>query len=280
MPKQIQKASGEIQEFSSDKLGAFLKRIEVPEEFIADIVGHVEAEIADFTPVKELRHKVIEHLRTLPRGQVLAARYNLKSAVRKLGPAGHMFEEFIARLLGADNFTDVITSTMVRGECVAHEIDVVATKDNQHHMIECKFHNQDGTKSDVTVALYTYARFLDVQHTNSINNGFSHVWLVTNTKLSGDALVYAQCKGMKTLTMELPYGEAIIDRVVKTGIFPISSLTTLSNHVPEMLTANYIIAQDVLKFEAAKISEEVNIPIEMIQQAQTEARTLIQQTAA
>lgn len=279
MTKQIQKASGDIQEFSSDKLSKFLTRIKVPQDAIDNVVRVIETEIHDYTRVNELRQAVTDHLLKLPKGELYAARYNIKTAVRKLGPAGHFYESYVGELFKSDGFENVHTSVVVQGECVTHELDVVATKDGEQHMVECKFHNQDGTKSDVTIALYIYARFLDVQKSPSVPNGFQHAWLSTNTKLTQDAIHYCMCKGMKVLTMEYPYGSSILDKVVEKNVFPISTLNIDGGYLPEFYTANYVMLTDILSGSADEINMNTSVPKDVIEAAQNQAHGILAATA-
>ena len=80
----------------------------------------------------------------------------------QLGPSGHPFEEYIGDILTAKGY-DTKVSQILRGACITHEVDVIARTDSRHIMIECKFHNAPGTKSDVQTALYTHARFMDIR---------------------------------------------------------------------------------------------------------------------
>lgn len=275
MTKQIQKASGAIQDFSAEKLGKFLNRIKVPQDAIDNITKIIEAEIADYTRIYELRQVVTNHLLELPKGELHAARYNIKGAVRKLGPAGHLYESYIGEVFKSDGYSDIHTSVMVQGECVTHEIDVVATQNGENHMIECKFHNQDGTKSDVTIALYVYARFLDVQQSASVPHGFKHAWLSTNTKLTQDAIHYCMCKGMKVLTMEYPFGASILDKVVEKNVFPVSTLNIDKGYLPELYAANYLMMTDILATSAEEISMNTGVPRDTLEAAQNQAQKII-----
>ena len=74
---------------------------------------------------------------------------------------------------------------------------------SKKYMIEAKFHNALGTRSDVHVSLYTKARFDDV----SEKYNFDQAWLVTNTKVTKDALDYALCVDMKVISWNYPEKE-------------------------------------------------------------------------
>ena len=73
---------------------------------------------------------------------------------------GFPFEKFVARLFNVWGY-DTITDQTVMGSCVDHEVDVVAWKGNDLAMVEAKFHNEFGLKSDSKVVLYVKARYDD-----------------------------------------------------------------------------------------------------------------------
>ncbi len=268
MSRNVRKASGDIQEFSAEKVADLLTRIEVPADFISKILEQLEAELSEETSTAELRQLITDHLAQLPQPELFIARYNIKPALRKFGPAGHTFERYTAKLLEADGFTNIQTPVLIEGECISHEIDVIATKDGENHMVECKFHNEDGIKSDVSVALYVYARFEDVRHSSSMPGGFQHVWLATNTKVTSEAEKYAACKGMHLLSMEKPYGSSILDRVVRQDLFPVSSLRILEPHLDALVENDIILLAQLWESDSMQLAEKTGIPLQTLQEAQ------------
>ncbi len=272
-PILVQKASGDIEEFSPAKLTKFLERIKVPQNEIAKVVSDVETKLTQKTSTREIAETVTATLRQLPEGEVLSARYNLKPDMRKLGPAGHIFEQYIGHLFEADGY-DVEVSVFVKGKCVTHEIDVVAEKDKHLEMVEAKFHNHEGIKSDVTITMYTYARFLDLRNSPHKSQGFTEVWLATNTKPTLDAIDYAKCVGMKLLTMELPYGDSIMDKVIGNGLFPISSVESLDPYLMQLFMSNIVMLRDILEVDDEK-GRAMGIPSEVLLNAKMQAKSII-----
>ncbi|MCH5685183.1 restriction endonuclease [Niabella sp. W65] len=84
-----------------------------------------------------------------------------------LGPTGFPFEKLTAAILESMGYS-TRTGVIVPGHCVKHEIDVIATKEEHHIMVECKFHNRQGFVSDVKIPLYIQSRFLDVEKNGGI----------------------------------------------------------------------------------------------------------------
>ena len=80
----------------------------------------------------------------------------------ELGPSGFPFEKFVAAIIKEEGYQTEV-GVIVQGACVTHEVDVVATTDHQHIMVECKYHNQQGRVNDVKIPLYIQSRFLDIE---------------------------------------------------------------------------------------------------------------------
>ena len=126
-----------------------------------------------------------------------------------------------------------------------HEIDVIAEKGNQHFMIECKFHNLPGTNCDVKIPLYIQARFKDVEqqwkripgHGTKTHQG----WVVTNTKFTGDAIQYGLCAGLHLLGWDFPNGKSLREQIDASGLYPLTSLTTLTLHEKQFLLDKKIV---------------------------------------
>lgn len=151
--------------------------------------------------------------------------YGLKRAVMDLGPSGFAFEILISDILKLEKFkteVDVIT----QGKCVTHEVDVIAEKDNEKYFIECKYHNTPGYKTDIQVALYTYARFLDINDVQTKNNPSekNYSWLVTNTKVTSEVFDYCACVGLRVTTWTNPKDQGLQDMIVNSGLHPVTLL--------------------------------------------------------
>ena len=91
-----------------------------------------------------------------------AARYNLRTAIEMLGPAGFFFEKYVSRLFISDGY-QTKTNIILQGKCISHEIDVLINKDNIISMVECKFHERRESNSDVKVPMYILSRFNDLK---------------------------------------------------------------------------------------------------------------------
>jgi len=158
-----------------------------------------------------------------------AARFGLKNALIKLGPDGYPFETFMGSLLKGRGYSTHLRQ-MLRGKCIQHEIDVVASRgEYEGHkrtkfIVECKFHNSPHFECHIQSALYSWARFLDV---HAGNPEIDSVWLATNTKFSRDVVAYSDCVGLKLLGWSFPVEESIQVRIEENKLYPITVIGNL-----------------------------------------------------
>ncbi len=225
----IRKSSGEKQRFNLHKFRRSLLKAGAQEKDINTIVHRIKKEKPKST--KRIHEIATEMLQKL--NPPVADRYNLKRALMELGPHGYPFEKFVAHLFSLQGYKTE-TNRIVPGACVDHEVDVIAQKNNHHYVIECKFHNRIGMKSDVKVTLYVQARFEDIRDAwEKKEHGrqeFHQAWVVTNTQFTSEAIKYGVCKNMQLLGWGYPAKDSLGELIQKYDLFPITTLTSLTKH--------------------------------------------------
>jgi Holliday junction resolvase len=250
-PILVQKRSGEYEPFSEEKVRSSLERAGADEELIDKIVEYVKTKLYDGISTKEIYAHVFARLREL-RSPVVS-KYDLKGAILELGPSGFPFERFVAGILEAHGY-EVAVGRIVQGKCVDHEIDVIARKDDKHFMVEAKFHNMPGLKSDIRDALYTYARFLDVQEAWAEIAGhrrhFHQAWLVTNTKVTSKVKEYATCVDLRVISWDYPPEGSLRSLIEESGLIPVTCLTSLrDDEKRSLVNAGMLFSRDLLEQE-------------------------------
>jgi len=224
----VTKASGEKEPFSEEKVITSIKRAGISDDIRDKVLSHVKSKIYDNIPTSEIYKHITEFLESSHPWS--RSRYSLKQAIMDLGPTGYPFENFVAEILKSERYETQIRQ-ILNGRCISHEIDVLATKNGAKAMIECKFHNSPGIKSDVHVSMYTKSRFDDIKDKHNL----SEVWLATNTKVTSDGLIYAQCNNMKILSWSYPEGESLRDLIEKSQLHPITSLESINQSQKQKL---------------------------------------------
>ncbi|MBN2480301.1 MAG: restriction endonuclease [Bacteroidales bacterium] len=225
----VKKASGEEEPFAVDKLKNSLRNAGADNKIIEKIVADIEEWIYAGATTRKIYSRAFA---ILHRERTIAAiRYKLKQAIMELGPTGYPFEHFIGRLFEKQGF-NVEVGVTVAGNCVTHEMDVIATSGNIQYLIECKYSIDQGKQVSVQVPLYVRSRIDDIirkrKETNEYN-GFSFSgWVVTNTRFSADSIQYGNCSGLHLLAWDHPSGNGIKDIIAKEKIYPITILNNIT----------------------------------------------------
>lgn len=209
-----------MEPFMEEKVVESLLRAGASPQLADKIIVKIRPHLYPNIPTFQIYSSVMKVLKREQRD--VANRYNLKEAIMELGPSGYPFEKFIAGVWEKNGF-QVETNKIIMGKCVSHEIDIIAKRDKKTYMIECKFHNQHGGKTEIKTALYTYARFLDVK-----DMGFDAPWLITNTRVTQEVRAYSACIGMEVTSWDFPDTKSLREIVDKSGLHPVTSLTSLS----------------------------------------------------
>lgn len=246
---KVTKFSGELVHFEKNKLEKSLQKSGANQLMVDKILSEIEKTLYEGIPTKKIYKLAFQLLKKLSNAH--AARYNLRTAVQNLGPAGFYFEKFIAKLFEKDGF-QTQTNLILDGKCISHEVDVLLKKENTVSMIECKFHGSQDAKTDVKVPLYILSRFNDLKNKDfPIFNSFFSIdncWIVTNNRFTKDAIQFGQCSGLQLLSWDFPKDNGIRNRIDATQLYPVTCLTTLSlAEKDKLLMQEIITVQDLIQ---------------------------------
>ncbi len=281
----VTKASGEQEEFSRDKLKQTCLRAGAPEWLADKVVKDVEKKMFEGISTKQILKIALGILdREMPH---VAAKYDLKGAIMRLGPAGYDFENLIGELLQEYGYLTRVHN-IVKGYCIEHEVDVITEKvvdgTRETGMVECKYHNASGIFSGVKDVLYSYARFEDLQQGAKFSKiNFTQCWLVSNTKFSSDVIKYASCKNIVLIGWKHPEG----DRTNGNGIpslkrmldekklYPITALRSIDRNSQEKLaSAGLMFCRDLVRTKIEKLEAETGISRRKLKELIAEAENL------
>ncbi|MBJ7881405.1 restriction endonuclease [Gelidibacter salicanalis] len=270
----IKKSNGETELFSFEKLRRSLQSAGANKDMVETIVHKIQGQIYDGMSSNAIYRKAFSLLKG--KNKISASRYSLKRAILELGPTGYPFERLIGALLKEKGY-DTKVSVTLHGECVTHEIDVLAEKDGNVYAIECKFHADARATSNVRVPLYINSRFLDIQKQWNTNpNNKSHLkqgWLVTNTRFTEDAVNYGKCVGLTLLSWDYPKNNGLKANIDSLALYPVTTLTTLNKREKHQLIETDIILVKEL-FNAADKLKTIGLSDTKIQRVLDEVKQL------
>lgn len=252
MPFKITKADGTTEYFKIEKLRRSLRRAGASPDEINEIIAEVDKTLYDGIQTQEIYRHAFSLLRNSK--PPAAARYSLRRALFNLGPTGFPFEKFLARLF-EENGYETKTGITISGRCAPHEIDLAAYSSDHSFVAEAKFHARPGIKSDLQVAMYSYARLLDLKDAKICADdvcGIREFWLITNTKFTTTAQHYGNCVGLNMLSWDYPKNNNLHDRIQKAKIYPVTVLQSLTSAQKEtLISRGVIICRDIIEHPQA-----------------------------
>ena len=245
----ITKSDGTKQLFEEEKLINSLKHAGASEQAIDEIIEQVEAGMKEGMHTSQIYGYAFSLLRK--HSVHTATRYSVRRALAELGPDGFPFEKFVARIFHTWGY-ETLTDQHVMGACIEHEVDVVAWKGDALAMVEAKFHNEFGLKSDVKVALYVKARFDDIAGNKFDFGGTERIlterWLFTNTKFTDQAVKYAACNNLGMVGWNYPTSGNLHTIIEQYKLHPITCVTSLTHQQKmDLVGRNVIVCADIVK---------------------------------
>lgn len=260
----ITKADGARELFEQSKLEESLRNAGGSEQIIDEVINLISKEMYDGMPTHEIYSHAFKLLRQ--HSMPTAVKYSLRRALSDLGPDGFPFEKYVSKIFQAWGY-ETITDETVMGACVSHEIDVVAWNKENLAMIEAKFHNELGMKSDIKVALYIKARFDDLKGNTfdygGIKRTLSEGWLITNTKFTDQAIKYGECNGLKMVGWNYPSKGNLQNIIEELRLHPFTCLVSLSNSYKKgLLSKGVVLCMDI--YNDQNILKEVGVKDEEI----------------
>lgn len=233
---KVKKQSGELVDFDPKSLHRSLSRSGATKPEIEEVFSAVNNFLYSGISTRELYQKAFDELKKFRSSY--AARYSLKRALQELGPEGHLFEEWIAKIFIEQGY-QALTGITVQGAAVTHEIDVVAQKGEELIFCECKFRNDLDAKISVTTPMYILSRIKDV-----MNNEYEFFgremkptkgFLVTNAYLTTDSIDFANHYGIGLISWNYPEGKNIKEIVDHSALYPLTCLTNLTEEQEKQL---------------------------------------------
>ena len=272
----IQKASGESVYFDSNKLIQSLVRSGANEEMAQKILQAVGVELYDGMLTSKIYSKAYDILRR--QELKTAANYRLKHAVHQLGPSGYPFEHFVGELFKARGF-NVEVGKLIKGYSVTHELDVVAKNKHKQIYVECKFHNYQGTKSNVKVPMYIKSRFDDLKRQwamdSEMKDKVTEGWIITNTRFTTDAEKFGRDYGLNLLAWDYPNKSSLKDWIEIENLHPITCLSSITQKEKKAILNKGIVMCNSL-YEKMLNNEELPIKPRSIRACKRELKDFIE----
>ena len=204
------------------------------------IADKVEARIYDGIETKKILQMTFKLLRK--HKPAVKHQIDLRKALALLRSAPD-FERFIQLLLSEHGY-EVTPNQIVRGRCVEHEVDAIATKNGKTCLVEVKHHFHYHTRTNLDVSRISRAVFEDVTegYELGLNNlKVDYAMIICNTKMTEHAKRYAECRGIRHIGWSSPKHHDLQTMIQEKKAHPITLLKGLNAANRQKLTSNGIV---------------------------------------
>ncbi len=273
---KIVKATGETEEFSKGKFCRSLERAGAPKNVVGEVCCLVTVKLEPGMTTNDIFRQASRYL--AQKNISAAVRYNTKRGIANLGPAGFVFEQFVEIIFRELGYKTA-RNRFVRGACVSHEVDVLAWKNEEHVIVEAKYHNQQNTKTHIDQIMYADARLMDIEraHEKGGERGVRHtIWVFTNTKFTSKAIRYAKCRGMRLTGWSYPSRESLEILVNRFLLHPVTVLPSVDGQtLTNLAAANVMLARDIAPYTPEKFAHDFRIDRARAEKIILEASALV-----
>jgi signal recognition particle subunit SEC65 len=237
------KFDGRKETFNKNKIIRTCLRAGVNKETAKKIADYVESIAYNGISTREIYRAILQQLDKYEK--TISSVYRLREALSILPP--RLFEIFIRRIFEKLGY-NCKSSVIIQGAAVDHEVDVVAKRQGELILIECKHHVNPHRFCGLSVVLQVQARLEDildgfVQGKNKYN--FNKAVIVTNTKFSDHAIRYAAAKNIELIGWRTPKDHGLEVMIKENKIYPVTILRTKKFIIKKLTEMNIATIEDV-----------------------------------
>jgi len=259
---QVIKATGELEPFSWQKVYQSIRKAGGSENIAEQVADQLQKE----THNKVSSTKISQRVKGILAKKDLktSMKFDLPRAIRRLGPTGFPFEEYIRSIYRKMGFKTK-RGKWLKGKCVEHEVDFLAWNDKYFYIGECKYHNKKGIKGDLPQALHYFARFYDLEKGHfcqrKAHNRQIKTILVTNTEFTSKAIKYFKCMGRSLWSWDYPPHRGLKDIIDEEKVYPVTILPSFTGKklMRAFMKEKLLLAEDVFDINKKKLVKKYNI---------------------
>ena len=271
----VKKSTGEREPLMIDKIIVALRKAGANNKIAEKIATYIEHRIKKNVTTKTIYKMTLDKLRA--EHPAIAARYSLRNAIFKLGPAGFEFEKYIMLLFRAHGYKAHLPE-ILQGKCITHEVDVLAKKDGKAIMMECKLRHATNIYINIKDTMSTWARFKDLEDGARLKRcpKVDECWLVTNSRFSHDSERFGDCKKMTLLAWDHPSEKPLPAWIDKKKLYPVTVLHSFCRaHLKAFGKAEILLLQDIVEYSIDELKEKTGLPKKQLEPIIKEAKTVL-----
>ncbi len=245
MVVMVKKADGSKQPFDKAKIVRTCLKSGVNKGLAEKIAKEIETKAYNGIVTEKILEMIFRHLRK--HRPAIRHFLDLRKGLSLLQSKPD-FERFVQITLGENGYK-VSSNQIIRGRCVEHEVDAIASKDDVTYFVEAKHHSNYHTPTGLDESRIARAVLEDVIEGRDLGlNNFEidRAMIVTNTKFSEHAKKYGECRGISLTGWSYPPHQGLQDLIEEKKLYPITCIKMLKKETMMKLSSNGIVTMKQL----------------------------------
>jgi len=259
MGVMIRKADGSMQPFDKAKIVKTCLKSGVNIGIAKEIAEKVEAKAYNGIRTEKILELIFRYLRK--HRPLIRHFLDLRKGLSLLQSKPD-FERFVQIIL-CENGYRVSSNQIIRGRCVEHEVDAIASKDDVTYFVEAKHHSNYHTPTGLDESRIARAVLEDVIEGRELglnNLEIDRAMIVTNTKFSEHAKQYGECRGISLTGWSYPPHQGLQDLIEEKKIYPITCIKMLKKATMRKLSSNGIVTmKQLVRMEREELARKTKL---------------------
>ena len=220
------KENGSRQLFDKEKVIRTCLRMGATVHVAHEVAEKVERKLYDGIPTRIILRLIFRFMRKYK--PAVGNLFDLKKGLSLMSPKPE-FEIFVQVLLAHNGF-EVRPNHILRGKCVEHEVDGIASKDAITYFVEAKHHSSYHSLTGLDESRIARAVLEDISEgfTMGITDlKIDRAMIVTNTRYSEHAIRYGRCRNILQIGWNSPENLGLQNMIYERKLYPLSCLRGL-----------------------------------------------------
>jgi Holliday junction resolvase-like predicted endonuclease len=272
----VSKVDGRRERFDRSKVVATCLRLNVARDVAESAASEVESNLYDGIPTREIIRMIYRFL--AEHRPEVRLQFDLRKAISLLRSKPD-FEQYVRRLLSECGY-EVVGPQIVKGRCVEHEIDAIASMKEETTYVEIKHHVWPHTYTGLDIFLQAQATFEDLAKGYEVGANhypFRKAMVVCNTKLSDHARLYADCAQVSHIGWKSPPGKSLEELIIQKKLYPITMDRILDARTEARLAdAGILLLRGLAGAEVKELSKRTRMNPNKLNRLASRARKIME----
>ena len=273
MGVMVKKADGSAQPFSKAKIVKTCLRSGANREMAEQIAQKIEAKAYNGIETEEILEMIFSHLRK--HRPIVQHFVDLRKGLSLLRSKPH-FERFVQIML-SENGYEVSSNQIIRGRCVEHEVDALASKDGVVYFVEAKHHQNYHVPTGLDESRIARAVLEDIIEGRELglnNLAIEKAMIVTNTKFSEHAKRYGECRGISLTGWSYPPFQGLQDLIEEKKLYPITCLKRPKKEtIMKLSSAGIVTMKQLFREDPEELAKKTGLKRKKLETIVAEAKS-------